>query len=215
VERTVVVSSSLAQGPTGSASAPAGAYGRSRLQAEAMARRHLEQGDPVVVLRPHIVIDERPCIFEPQFASLAAGGTLPWPVAWNAVHHLIHTDDLVAACRRALAAGAAGFYGVGSRVTGTLRQHFARLAERHGVELRVRTRGVRRLVVLRRLEVLCGCCLLGPAELLLHTKGLRYDLGAAARGLGWQPRRTDAEILHDAFAAHLSRTAAAATGRPR
>ena len=212
VERTVVVSTSLVDGPPGAASAP-GVYGRSRRAAERVAGGHIAAGDPVVVLRPHIVVDEHPpCLFAAQFDHLAAGTPVPWPLAWDAAHHLIHTDDLVAACRRALDAEATGFYGVGSRVTGGLRQLFEALARRHGLVLRIRPRGQRRARLLLRLEELAGWCLLGPGELMLYTEGLTYDLQPAERGLGWRPRRTDAEILDAAFAAHRSRAGAATTG---
>ena len=194
-----------------------GAYGASKIEAEAVARAFAERGSETVILRPKTFVGpERLGVFEILFDWIREGRRIPILGDGSNRYQLLAVEDLVEAV--VLSFGAAGVNGaalnVGAESFGTVRSDLEALIEHAGSASRLRPVPPRPAeVALRGLELLR----LSPlAE--WHYRTAHRDsyvaVDLAQQLLGWKPRLSNAQTLcatYDWYLAHRDGFAAAGT----
>jgi nucleoside-diphosphate-sugar epimerase len=224
VRRVVVISSTAVYGVPerhpireGDPLVGVGAYGESKVEAEAVARAFSARALEVVVLRPKTFLGpERLGVFEILFDWIREGRRVPVLGDGSNRYQLLAVEDLVDAVVRCFDAPDAegASLNVGAERFGTVREDLEALIAHAGSGSRLRPVPVRPAeLVLRGLELMR----LSPlAE--WHYRTAHRDsfvaIDLAQRLLGWQPRFSNAETLcatYDWYLANRDRIGAAGT----
>jgi nucleoside-diphosphate-sugar epimerase len=223
VGRTLLVSSTAVYGVPEThpidESAPlhgVGDYGRSKIEAEEVARDFSRRGLDVVVLRPKTFVGpERLGVFEILFDWIREGRRIPILGDGANRYQLLAVEDLVEAVIRAAEADVAGeTLNVGATEFGTVRSDLEALIAHAGSSSRLRPVPARLAeLALRALEL----ARLSPlAE--WHYKTAHRDsyvnVSKAQRLLGWEPQYSNVEALertYDWYLANRDRFARAGT----
>lgn len=169
------------------------------LPAERSIERAVDAGQPVVALRPHIVVGPGlDGLFATLFAGLRSGKmrlatSLRWP------HYMVHVDALVAAWRSALAWPGSAFFNLGCGPTHSIRDLMEGLIEERGLRATIRQTPRVWYLLRRHFEHWTGRCWLGPCELALLRRGLVFDCAAAAQALGWRPHWSAGEMVRETY----------------
>ncbi len=174
-----------------------GAYGESKIDAEALCAEFGRRGLDVVVLRPKTFLGpERLGVFEILFDWIREGRAVPILGSGANRYQLLAVEDLVDAIVRCFDAPVAGdVLNVGAAAFGTVREDLEALIEHAGSEsaLRPVPAGVAEPI----LRVLERVRLSPLAE--WHYRTAHRDsyvaIERARQRLGWEPRRSNAETL--------------------
>ena len=183
-----------------------GAYGESKIEAEAVCRAFASRGLPTVILRPKTFVGpERLGVFEILFDWVREGRRIYTLGDGTNRYQLLAVEDLVEAVVRAFdAPGAAGeALNVGAAEFGTVRDDLGALIEHAGSASRLTPVPVRPAeTALRTLELLR----LSPlAEWHYRTahKDSFVSTEKAERLLGWTPRLSNAQTLIETYRWYL------------
>ena len=192
-----------------------GAYGESKIEAEALCRAFGARGLETVIVRPKTFIGpERLGVFEILFDWVREGRRIYTLGSGANRYQLLAVEDLVDALVRSFDAGGAvgEALNVGATEFGTVREDLGALIEHAGSSSRLTPVPVRPAeLALRTLELLR----LSPlAEWHYRTahKDSYVATDKAQRLLGWTPRLSNAETLietYDWYLAHRGRVGAA------
>lgn len=193
-----------------------GHYGRSKIEAEEVARGFGRRGLEVAIVRPKTFIGaERLGVFEILFDWIREGRRIPVLGDGSNRYQLLAVEDLVDAVVLAAAAPVAGeAINVGATEFGTVREDLEALIDHAGSQSRLRPVRARPAeLALRGLEL----ARLSPL-VEWHYKTAHRDsyveTSKAQRLLGWQPRYSNAEALtrtYDWYLAHRDQLAGAGT----
>jgi nucleoside-diphosphate-sugar epimerase len=219
VARVVVVSSAVVYGlqtpPIGEERAPAPIepYGRTKLEAERVARRA-----GAVVLRPTAVVGaERLGLYALLFDWIREGRRVYVLGSGRTRYQLLAVEDLVEAIVLAARRGAPGeTYNLGAGRFGTVRSDLEQLIRHAGSASRVVA-----VPALPARAVLAGLAALRLSPLSQwHYRSAAHDVvvdvGRAKRELSWTPRRSNVDALaeaYDWYTAHRSERALGSTHR--
>ena len=193
-----------------------GDYGRSKIEAEDIARRFAHEGLDVVVLRPKTFIGpERLGVFEILFDWIREGRRIPILGDGSNHYQLLAVEDLVEAILLSAAAPVAGeTLNVGATEFGTVRSDLEALIAHAGSASTLRPVPARPAeVALRALEL----ARLSPLVEWHYKTAYRdsyVEVTKAQRLLGWEPRYSNAEALtrtYDWYLANRDQLAAAGT----
>ncbi len=193
-----------------------GHYGRSKIEAEEVARSLAAHGPEVVILRPKTFLGpERLGVFEILFDWIREGRRVPILGDGSNRYQLLDVDDLAEAVLLAGTKPVAGeTLNIGATDFGTVRSDLEALIEHARSDSTLRPVPARPAeLALRALEV----AHLSPlAEWHYKTahRDSYVDVSRAQRLLGWQPRHSNTETLtraYDWYAANRGRMAAAGT----
>jgi nucleoside-diphosphate-sugar epimerase len=223
VARTIVISSTAVYGvPTTHPiieDAPlhgVGAYGRSKIEAEQVARSFGPEGPEVVIIRPKTFLGpERLGVFEILFDWIREGRRIPILGDGSNHYQLLDVDDLVDAVVRAGAKPVAGeTFNVGAKAFGTVRSDLEALIAH------ARSTSTLRPVPARPAELALRALELARLSPLAewHYKNAHrdsfVDVSKAERLLGWEPRYSNADALtrtYDWYLANRGRASAPGT----
>jgi len=209
VERVVLISTTAVYGvpkthPIGE-DAPlvgVGAYGRSKIEAEEVARAFVRRGLPVVILRPKTFLGpERLGVFEILFDWIRECKRIYVLGDGSNRYQLLAAEDLVDAIVRAAAAG--GVEGealnVGATEFGTVRSDLQTVIDHAGSSSRLTPVPARPAeAVLRVLELLRLSPLAEWHYRTAHHDSV-VDVSKAQRLLGWSPRLSNAQTLVESY----------------
>jgi nucleoside-diphosphate-sugar epimerase len=183
-----------------------GAYGRSKIEAEGVARSFGRDGPEVVIVRPKTFVGpERLGVFEILFNWIREGRRIPILGDGSNRYQLLDVDDLVDAVLRTGAKPVAGeTFNIGATAFGTVRSDLDALIAHAGSTSTLRPVPARLAeVALRGLEL----ARLSPlAEWHYKTahRDSYVDVSKAERLLGWAPRYSNAETLSRAYDWYLA-----------
>ncbi|MCS7173941.1 MAG: NAD-dependent epimerase/dehydratase family protein [Armatimonadetes bacterium] len=184
---------------------PSGPYGESKVRAEALCRRYMEErGLAVTILRPCFVYGPEDPYFLPTAVSILRGGWFPVVEGGRLPVDLVHVEDVAKA--HLLAATVPQAAGRAYNITDGRRRSLRSLVELGARALGVRVRLVpvpRFLarpgaVVLRALGELLrvpGRELLTPDNLQAMCAPHHFSIARARRELGYEPTRQVEEVL--------------------
>jgi nucleoside-diphosphate-sugar epimerase len=223
VRRTIVVSSTAVYGipethpiDEGAPLHGVGGYGRSKIEAEEIARDFADRGFDVVVLRPKTFIGpERLGVFEILFDWIREGRRIPILGDGSNRYQLLAVEDLVEAI--VLAAGAhvaAETLNIGATSFGTVRSDLETLIAHAGSSSRLRPVPARPAELALRALELTRLSPLAEWHYKTAHRDSYVDVTRVQQLLGWAPRYSNAEALtrtYDWYLAHRDRMAAAGT----
>ncbi len=193
-----------------------GHYGRSKIQAEAVARSFAAQGPEVVILRPKTFLGpERLGVFEILFDWIREGRRVPILGDGSNRYQLLDVDDLAEAVLLAGTKPVAGeTLNIGATDFGTVRSDLEALIEHARSASTLRPVPARPAELALRALELAHLSPLAEWHYKTAHRDSYVDVSRAQRLLGWQPRHSNAEALARAFDWYLAnreRMAAAGT----
>ena len=223
VRRTIVVSSTAVYGipethpiDEGAPLHGVGGYGRSKIEAEEIARDFADRGFDVVVLRPKTFIGpERLGVFEILFDWIREGRRIPILGDGSNRYQLLAVEDLVEAIVLAADAHVAGeTLNIGATSFGTVRSDLETLIAHAGSSSRLQPVPARPAELALRALELARLSPLAEWHYKTAHRDSYVDVTRAQQLLGWEPRYSNAEALtrtYDWYLAHRDRMAAAGT----
>lgn len=184
---------------------PGEAYGRAKLEGETLCRACGAQGLDVTIIRPRTIMGHgRLGIFQILFEWIREGRNVPVFGCGDNVYQFVHADDLAEACLLAAARPGAAVYNCGAARFGTMRETLESLCAHARTGSRVRSVPMLPAVVLMKLTSALGLSPLGPYHALMYGRSLWFDIAAARRDLGWQPRFSNAEMFAQSYDWYLA-----------
>jgi nucleoside-diphosphate-sugar epimerase len=223
VRRTIVVSSTAVYGipethpiDEGAPLHGVGDYGRSKIEAEEIARDFAHRGLDVVVLRPKTFIGpERLGVFEILFDWIREGRRIPILGDGSNRYQLLAVEDLVEAIVLVAGAHVAGeTLNIGATSFGTVRSDLEALIAHAGSSSRLRPVPARPAELALRALELARLSPLAEWHYKTAHRDSYVEVSRAQQLLGWQPRYSNPEALtrtYDWYLAHRDRMAAAGT----
>ncbi len=193
-----------------------GHYGRSKIAAEAIARRFGERGLEVVTIRPKTFIGpERLGVFEILFDWIREGRRIYMLGRGHNRYQLLAVRDLVdAVCRSASAPVAGETFNVGAKEFGTVRSDLQALIDHAGSTSRLTPVPERPAELALRALELARLSPLAEWHYKTAHRDSFVDSSKAERLLGWSSRLSNEQALietYDWYLANLS-TAPRAAG---
>jgi nucleoside-diphosphate-sugar epimerase len=198
---------------------PLEAYGRAKLEGEALCASAVRDGLDVTVVRPRTILGHgRLGIMAILFEWVADGSSVYVFGRGDNRYQFVHADDLADACVRAAGRPGPAVYNIGAAEFGTMRQSLEALVEAAGTGSRVRSLPTRGAALAMRGLASLGLVPFAPYHWLLYGESLWFDISAARDGLGWSPRWSNEAMLIDSyrwFLAHRDELATAGRSHHR
>jgi nucleoside-diphosphate-sugar epimerase len=193
-----------------------GHYGRSKIEAERVARSFGPEGPEVVIVRPKTFLGpERLGVFEILFDWIREGRRIPILGDGSNRYQLLDVDNLVDAVLRAGAKPVAGeTFNVGATDFGTVRSDLEALIGHGGSPSTLRPLPARPAELALRALELARLSPLAEWHYKTAHRDSYVDVSKAERLLGWKPRYSNAEALsrtYDWYLANRGRASAPGT----
>ena len=193
-----------------------GHYGRSKIEAEEVARGFGRRGLEVAIIRPKTFIGpERLGVFEILFDWIREGRRIPILGDGSNRYQLLAVEDLVDAVVLAAAAPVAGeTLNIGASEFGTVRDDLEALIAHAGSASRLRPVPARPTELALRALELARLSPLAEWHYKTAHRDSYVETDKAERLLGWRPRHSNAEALtrtYDWYLANRAHLAAAGT----
>ena len=207
VRKVVVLSSSAVYGaprhnPVDEATTPrpAEAYGRAKLAAEDVVRRHVARGLDATIIRPRTILGfGRLGIFQLLFEWVRRGRPV-WVLGrGDNRYQFVHAADLADACLLAADHAGPDLFVIGAERFGTMREALERLVAHAGTKSRVRSLPAWPTERAMELTAALGLSPLGAYHSLMYGREMFFDVSHARRVLGWQSRWSNEEMLIDSY----------------
>jgi nucleoside-diphosphate-sugar epimerase len=175
-------------------------YGRSKTEAEGVVERERAGGMIVSSLRPKTIVGTgRLGIFDVIFPRIRDGRAVPLFGRGDNLLQLLDADDMCAAVLRAIELRSNGSYNVGALEYGTVRQDFERLIAHAGTGARLVPIPVTAIhAVVRPLDLIGRSPFTSWHYRTAHMPSYA-DVSKAVEELGWQPQRSNAQMLAHAY----------------
>jgi nucleoside-diphosphate-sugar epimerase len=179
---------------------PVEIYGRAKLAGEEAAREvSAKSGMPLIVVRPRTILGlGRLGIFQTLFNWIQEGRSVYVIGDGNHKFQFVHAEDLMDFYMLALDLRKPGIYNVGTDRFGTLRECLEGLIAYAGTLSRVRSLPERLTINTLKFLDLCRLSPLAPWHYLTYHKAFYFDV-APLLALGWQPRRSNDEMLRESY----------------
>jgi nucleoside-diphosphate-sugar epimerase len=179
---------------------PLEAYGRAKLEAEALCRDAVGSGLDVTIVRPRTILGHgRLGIMAILFELVAEGAPVPVFDGGHNRYQLVHADDLADACLRAGGRPGPAAYNVGATEFGTMRETLQALIDHAGTGSRIRSVPSAPARVGMRLLSAVGQAPFAPYHWLLYGESLWFDTTRARTELGWEPQHSNASMVIDSY----------------
>ncbi len=187
---------------------PAEAYGRAKLESEALCRAYAERGLDATILRPRTILGHgRLGIFQILFDWVREGANIPVLGDGSNRYQFVHADDLADACARAAVRPGPRLYNCGAARFGTMRELLERLCAHAGTGSKVRSVPRQAAEWAIRAAGALGLSPLGPYHALMYGRSLYFDLERAGKELGWSPARSNDEMIAESYDWYLANRA--------
>lgn len=226
IRRLVLVSSTIVERPArrhvllpGAALNRLDAYRASRAVAESVAGELAGRGPAVAVVRPKTFLGpDRVGAFAILFECVRLGRAVPILGPGTNRYQLLDIRDFADGLARLVASDAAGLFLFGTRDFGTVRDDLRSLVDHAGTGARLRPVPVPLARSLLRAIELAGVMPLSEWHYSTARGGDSVvDVSRAERELGWQPARSNARALaeaYDGYAAAMEQAGRARTTHP-
>jgi len=176
---------------------PLEAYGRAKTEAEALCR---DSGVDVTIVRPRTILGHgRLGIIAAVFELVAAGAPLFTMGRGDNRYQFVHADDLADAVIRAADRPGATTYNIGATEFGTMRETLQALVDHAGTGSRILPLPVAPARIAMQALSTVGQAPFAPYHWLLYSESLWFDTTKAQTELGWQPTRSNAEMLCESY----------------
>jgi nucleoside-diphosphate-sugar epimerase len=174
-------------------------YGRAKLAAEGLCLAAASQGLDVTIIRPRTILGHgRLGIFQILFEWVFQGVNIPVLGSGGNRYQFVHAEDLAQACLLAAARPGAACYNCGAERFGTMREALEELCRHARTGSAVKSLPKAPFVALMRLSSALGLSPLGPYH-VMYGEELFFDIGKAARELGWKPRYSNFEMIMESY----------------
>jgi nucleoside-diphosphate-sugar epimerase len=184
---------------------PGEAYGRAKLEGEALCRDYAQRGLDVTIIRPRTIMGHgRLGIFQILFEWIREGYNVPVLGRGDNLYQFVHADDLAAACLLAAARPGPATYHCGAARYGTMRQALEHLCEHAKSGSKVRSVPLAPAVGLMQLTSALGLSPLGAYHALMYGRSLYFDIRKAQGELNWQPRFSTDEMFAESYDWYLA-----------
>ena len=194
-------------------------YRKSRVEAETLASEYGSKGLPVVIVRPKTFFGpERVGAFAIIFECIRLGK--PVPVLGNGQnrYQLLDIRDMAEGIRLLVATDANGVFFFGARSFHTIREDLQMLLDYADTGARLKfVPGAIARVILRGMELAAVVPLSEWHYMSASNKDSVVDISRAEQELGWQPERSNAQALveaYDWYVKSMTATGAARTTHP-
>jgi nucleoside-diphosphate-sugar epimerase len=192
---------------------PLEAYGRAKLEAEALCREAAANGLDVTIVRPRTILGHgRLGIMAILFEFVAEGAPVFVLGRGDNRYQFVHADDLAAACLLAGDRPGPAVYNVGATDFATMRETLQALVDHAGTGSRVRSLPAAPAKLGMRAMSAIGQAPFAPYHWLLYAESLWFDTTKARTELGWEPKHSNASMLiesYEWFLAHREEVAGA------
>jgi nucleoside-diphosphate-sugar epimerase len=179
---------------------PLEAYGRAKLEAEALCAEAVAAGLDVTVVRPRTILGHgRLGIMAILFELVAEGAAVPVLDGGNNRYQLVHAEDLADACLRAGDRPGGLAYNIGASEFGTMRETLEALCRHAATGARVRSVPSVPARLAMRAATAVGAAPFAPYHWLLYGESLWFDTTAARRDLGWTPAHSNADMVIESY----------------
>jgi nucleoside-diphosphate-sugar epimerase len=212
VRKVIYVSSSAVFGVPKSnpvteetAPTPGEAYGRAKLEGEALCHQYVARGLDATVIRPRTIMGHgRLGIFQILFEWIREGYNVPVFGRGDNVYQFVHADDLAEACILAAARPGATTYNCGAAQFGTMRAALETLCAHAGTGSHVRSVPMSPAMALMSLTSALGFSPLGAYHAMMYGRSLYFDISKAQRELDWQPRHSTDQMFAQSYDWYLA-----------
>jgi nucleoside-diphosphate-sugar epimerase len=198
--------------------APFEPYGESKAVAETILAAARKRGLRAASLRPRTLLGAgRLGIFDVIFARVRAGKRVPLFGNGDNMVQMCDVEDFCAATLAAISKRAEGDYNVGSSGFGTVREDMQALIAHAGTEARIQPVPVWALRAVLQPLAMVGRSPFTRWHWVSAPSSFYFDISGTVDGLGWRPRRSNAETLahaYDLYVAGSGQTGASAHRRP-
>jgi len=190
---------------------PLEAYGRAKLEAEALCHEAATGGVDVTIVRPRTILGHgRLGIMAILFEFVAEGTPVFVLGRGDNRYQFVHADDLAAACLLAGDRPGPATYNIGTTDFGTMRETLEALVAHAGTGSEVRSLPAAPARVAMQALSTVGLAPFAPYHWLLYAESLWFDTTKARTELGWASHHSNASMLaesYDWFLAHRTRVA--------
>lgn len=179
---------------------PLEAYGRAKLEAEALCWQAAEQGLDVSIIRPRTILGHgRLGLMAILFELVAEGAPVFVFDGGRNRYQLVHADDLAAACLLAGDHAGPRAYNIGASDFGTMRETLQALCDVANTGSRVRSVPMAPARLAMRALTAVGQGPFAPYHWLLYGESLWFDTSRAQAELGWSPRHGNADMVIESY----------------
>ncbi len=179
---------------------PLEAYGRAKLEAEALCRDAVAGGLDVTIIRPRTILGHGRLGIIAVLFELVAEGAPVFVLGGGANRYqFVHAEDLAEACL--LAAGRPGpsVYNIGATEFGTMRETLEALVEHAATGSAVRSLPTAPARLGMKVASALGQAPFAPYHWLLYGESLWFDTSRARRELGWEATRSNSSMLIESY----------------
>jgi len=179
---------------------PSGAYGRTKVEAEAVCRSYQSRGLPLTILRPLFVLGPgRLGVMHLLFHRLKRGRPLYLVGNGDNRFHMIHVSDLAEACLLAMDSDVTGVYNVGAANPQSVRTLFEGLRAHAGTGSAIRPIPVS--LVRLGIQTLSSLHIapIAPEQQAVAYQDRVLDITQAQELLGFVPRYSDLQTMIEAY----------------
>jgi nucleoside-diphosphate-sugar epimerase len=193
---------------------PMEAYGRAKLEGEALCAEFGRKGLDYSIIRPRTIMGHgRLGIFQILFEWIHEGRNVPVFNGGHNVYQFVHADDLADACILAgLRAGIAE-YNCGTDRFGTLRETLEALCRHAATGSKVTSLPMWPAVAGMKVASTLGLSPLGAYHALMYGRSLYFDSSKARNELGWRPKYSNQEMFVDSYEWYLRNRRAVLTAK--
>ena len=183
---------------------PLEAYGRAKLQAEALCWQAADAGLDVSIVRPRTIRGHgRLGLMAILFELVAEGAPVFVFDGGHNRYQLVHADDLADACLRAGDRPGARAYNVGATDFGTMRETLEAVCAAAGTGSRVRSVPSAPARLAMRAMAAGGLGPFAPYHWLLYGESLWFDTRRAQEELDWQPSHSNEAMVVESYRWYL------------
>lgn len=184
---------------------PLEAYGRAKLEAEALCQEAAARGADVSIIRPRTILGHgRLGLMAILFELVAEGAPVFVFDGGHNRYQLVHADDLASACLLAADRPGPTSYNVGATEFGTMGEMLSELCDVAGTGARVRSIPTAPARLAMRAMAAVGQGPFAPYHWLLYGESLWFDTTKAQRELGWQPRHSNSSMVIESYRWYLA-----------
>jgi nucleoside-diphosphate-sugar epimerase len=175
-------------------------YGRAKLEAELLCRQAVRGGADVTVVRPRTILGHgRLGIMAILFELVAEGAPVFVLGSGDNRYQLVHAEDLADACLRAAQREGPAVYNIGAAQFGTMRETLQALVDHAQTGSRVQSLPAAPAQLAMRALSELRMAPIAPYHWLLYGESLFFDITRARTELGWEPQRSNAEMVIESY----------------
>ena len=178
-------------------------YGHSKLEAEKVIASYSADVSGVSIRCPTIIGAGRLGLLSILFDFVREGRRIYLLGDGSNRYSFIYAEDLARACLLAVTSSASGIYHIGSSNVPTMRQLYTDLYDFAGKPARLVCLPEAPAVVALKLLNRLGLSPLGPYHYRMLAANVVFDTSKIQRDLGWTPRKTNSDMLCEAYKFYL------------